>query len=100
MTGLHPIVFSSSNRCLPLAVPKPELDRDGQTEAHRLTCSVSRGEPDAEYQEKLKQAMADKAEDLVSKFQEDWTETMQNMAEAEDAFEDLEGEQQPAGFRV
>ena len=93
MAGFHPIFISSSNPCPTLAIPKPELDKDGQIEAHRLKCLVCRGEPDAEYQEKLKQAMADKAEDLVSKFQEDWTETMQNMAEAEDAFEDLEGEQ-------
>ena len=53
---------------------------------------MRRGEPDADYQEKLKQAMAEKAEDLIGKFQEEWNETMQNMAEAEDAFEDLDGE--------
>lgn len=53
---------------------------------------MRRGEPDADYQEKLKQAMAEKAEDLIDKFQEEWNETMQNMAEAEDAFEDLDGE--------
>ena len=56
-----------------------------------MSDSPSRAEPDQDFNEKLKQAMAQKTDELVKQFQEDWSEVMENMAEAEDAFDDLSG---------
>ena len=69
----------------------PTLGNKGSAGLPDHAWLVCRGEPDQEFSEKLKQAMAQKADDLVKRFQEDWSEVMENMAEAEDAFDDLSG---------
>ena len=96
--------------CWPAATRRPWAvsgTAQGQQAAHHaapgagqccssLQCSLSspgvcRGQPDPDFSEKLRQAMAQKSEELVKQFQEDWSEVMENMAEAEDALDDLSG---------